>query len=262
MTPLAAAKGLALAADVPEGLVLQSDRRRVKQVLMNLLSNAIKFSDQGGVRVAVEALGEELAVRVTDRGIGIRPEDLDKLFNPFSQIDMSSTKQYEGTGLGLYLCKKILTLLRGTISVRSEYGRGSTFTFILPLRMEGDSGMKKVLIIEDNENNLYMMRFIVTKLGHQVLEARDGAAGVELAKKNRPDLILMDIQLPVLDGYAATRLIREDRRSQGRPHHRRDVLSPWSGTGKRPSTPAARPMSKSRSIPPPSSRSWSDYLSS
>ena len=70
--------------------------------------------------------------------------------------------------------------------------------------------MKKILIIEDNENNLYLMRFILTKLGHMVIEARDGAAGVKLAKKNRPDLILMDIQLPVLDGYAATRLIRED----------------------------------------------------
>jgi len=133
VTPLAKAKGLDLAAEVPENLMLQSDRRRVKQVLMNLLGNAIKFSDQGGVRVEVGTVGDELAVSVSDRGIGIRPEDIKKLFSPFGQVDMSSTKRYEGTGLGLYLCKKILTLLRGTISVRSAYGHGSTFTFVLPM---------------------------------------------------------------------------------------------------------------------------------
>jgi len=133
VTPLAKAKGLDLTADVPEDLMLQSDRRRVKQVLMNLLGNAIKFSDQGSVRVEVGAVRDELTVSVSDRGIGIRPEDIKKLFSAFGQVDISSTKRYEGTGLGLYLCKKILTLLRGTISVRSEYGHGSTFTFVLPM---------------------------------------------------------------------------------------------------------------------------------
>lgn len=138
VTPLAAAKGLILKAQVPEGLVLESDRRRVKQVLVNLLGNAIKFSDRGRVQVEIEAAADELTVRVIDQGIGIRPEDLTKLFNAFGQIDMSSTKQYEGTGLGLYLCKKILTLLQGAISVESEYGCGSTFTFVLPRSWKGD----------------------------------------------------------------------------------------------------------------------------
>ena len=139
---LAKAKGLDLAADVPENLVLQSDKRRIKQVLMNLLGNAIKFSDQGSVRVEAGADREELTVRVSDRGIGIREEDVEKLFSPFRQIDMSSTKQYEGTGLGLYLCKKILALLHGAISVKSEYGRGSTFTFVLPLKWKDDANEK------------------------------------------------------------------------------------------------------------------------
>jgi PAS domain S-box-containing protein len=133
VTPLASKKGLALAESVPEGLTLRSDRRRVKQVLMNLLGNAIKFSDQGCVRIEAEAAGGELTVHVIDSGIGIRPEDAAKLFSPFSQIDMSSTKQYEGTGLGLYLSKKIMTLLGGTIFVQSTYGQGSRFTFALPL---------------------------------------------------------------------------------------------------------------------------------
>jgi PAS domain S-box-containing protein len=134
VTPLAEAKGLNLEVEVPENLMLQSDRRRVKQVLMNLLGNAIKFSDRGGIRIEVKALREELTVGVSDRGIGIREEDIEKLFSPFRQIDMSSTKQYEGTGLGLYLCKKILVLLGGAISVKSEFGSGSTFTFVLPMK--------------------------------------------------------------------------------------------------------------------------------
>jgi PAS domain S-box-containing protein len=132
--PQAAAKGLELEVVVPEGLVLRSDRRRFKQILMNLLSNAIKFSDKGVVRIAVEAREGDLRLSVSDTGIGIRPEDLGKLFAPFQQVDMTVTKPYEGTGLGLYLCKKILTMLGGEISVRSEYGRGSTFTFNVPLR--------------------------------------------------------------------------------------------------------------------------------
>ena len=138
VTPLARAKGLDLTADVPENLILQSDRRRVKQVLMNLFSNAIKFSDRGSVGVKIGALDDDLTVSVSDCGIGIRSEEIEKLFSPFRQIDMSSTKQYEGTGLGLYLCKKLLALLGGTISVKSEYGRGSTFTFILPMKRKED----------------------------------------------------------------------------------------------------------------------------
>jgi len=134
VTPQAATKGLDLKVEVPEDLFLQSDRRRFKQVLMNLLSNAIKFSDRGDVRVAVENREDVLQVSVTDHGIGIKPEDVRKLFTPFQQVDMTVTKPYEGTGLGLYLCKKILTILRGNISVTSEYGRGSVFSFSVPMK--------------------------------------------------------------------------------------------------------------------------------
>ncbi|MDD8027890.1 MAG: ATP-binding protein, partial [Acidobacteriota bacterium] len=133
VTPLAQAKGLELVMRVPEDLRLESDRRRVKQVLMNLLGNAVKFSERGAIRLDVEAGPDRLTVSVADRGIGIRPEDLKKLFNPFGQIDMSSTKRYDGTGLGLYLSKKILTMLGGSISARSDYGQGSVFSFSLPL---------------------------------------------------------------------------------------------------------------------------------
>jgi PAS domain S-box-containing protein len=134
VTPLAASKGLNLTVTVPENVFLQSDRRRFKQVLMNLLSNAIKFSDRGDVHVAVGTREDVLEVNVTDHGIGIKPEDIRILFAPFQQVDMTVTKPYEGTGLGLYLCKKILTMLHGKISVTSEYGRGSVFSFSVPMR--------------------------------------------------------------------------------------------------------------------------------
>lgn len=144
VTPQAKIKNLNLTAKVPERLILESDKRRVRQVLMNLLSNAIKFSDKGDVGVEVFTDEKELTFHVSDGGIGIRQEDMNKLFNPFGQIDMSSTKQYEGTGLGLYLCKKILTLLGGTISVKSEYGHGSRFTFTLPKKYKEGSDEESI----------------------------------------------------------------------------------------------------------------------
>jgi signal transduction histidine kinase len=144
VTPLTKTKDLHLTVNVHEKVMLQSDRRRVKQVLMNLLGNAIKFSDKGSIDLEVSAFDEELTISVSDCGIGIRPEDMEKLFSPFGQIDMSSTKQYEGTGLGLYLCKKILALLGGSISVKSEYGHGSLFTFVLPKKWKEDPNEESV----------------------------------------------------------------------------------------------------------------------
>lgn len=126
-------KGLILERDLNEGLNLESDRRRVKQIIMNLLSNAIKFTEEGKVTIRARKLQNELSVQVSDTGIGIREEEIKNLFQPFQQLDMSATKKYEGTGLGLYLCKKLTALLKGKIEVSSQYGKGSTFTLLLPI---------------------------------------------------------------------------------------------------------------------------------
>ncbi len=134
---VASEKGLELVTDVPEGVTLFSDKRRVKQVLINLVSNAVKFTDQGSVQIAARIPGDDnLEVRVIDTGVGIKREDMDKLFQPFQQIDVSLTKKHEGSGLGLHLSKKLADLLGGDISAKSEYGRGSEFTFTMPLRYE------------------------------------------------------------------------------------------------------------------------------
>ena len=135
--PLANDKGLELIHNIPEGLVICSDKQRVKQIVMNLIANAIKFTDQGYIKIDVKSLNNtNLEIIVSDSGIGMKKEDIEKLFRPFQQIDMSSTKKHEGTGLGLYLCKKLLNLLHGNISVKSQFGKGSEFKIIIPINYE------------------------------------------------------------------------------------------------------------------------------
>ncbi len=138
--PLANDKGLKLLYIVPKGIIINSAKRRIKQILMNLLSNAIKFTDQGNVKIEVKTLNNKnLEVIVSDSGMGIKKEEIEKLFQPFQQIDMSITKEHEGTGLGLYLCKKLLDLLHGKISVISQFGKGSEFKFIIPIEFKEEA---------------------------------------------------------------------------------------------------------------------------
>jgi PAS domain S-box-containing protein len=133
--PLAGKKGLDLTVDIASDIgLIRSDMRRVEQVLLNLLSNAIKFTEHGGVTVTCSANQGTVVTRVTDTGIGIRNEDIDKVFKPFLQIDSGLTRKYEGTGLGLSICKKLVQLLGGEIWVESEWEKGSTFGFSLPMK--------------------------------------------------------------------------------------------------------------------------------
>lgn len=135
LAPAASENGLELMTQVPEGITLFSDIRRIKQVLINFVSNAIKFTDQGSVKIAARVQSDNnLEICVFDTGAGIKKEDMTKLFLPFQQVNMSLTKKHKGTGLGLYLTKKIAGLLGGDVSARSEYGRGSEFIFTMPLR--------------------------------------------------------------------------------------------------------------------------------
>ncbi len=135
VAPLAEKKQLALTSEVSPAVdEIVGDRRRFEQILINLLNNAVKFSEEGYVRVECSPEGDELLTRVIDTGIGIKPEDVDKLFNPFQQVDIGLSRNHEGSGLGLSICRKLLEMMGGSISVDSEWGVGSTFTFRLPLR--------------------------------------------------------------------------------------------------------------------------------
>jgi signal transduction histidine kinase/CheY-like chemotaxis protein len=227
-------KGLALsshlAADVPTEL--HGDQPRLRQVLTNLIGNAIKFTDHGSVVVSVASLGEQrLRFSVQDTGIGLRDEDRTHIFDAFSQADLSHTRRYGGTGLGLAISRQIVGLMGGRIGVDSQLQQGSTFWFEVaftparqasanlsaalsppapPARLQG-----QVLLVEDNAVNQLVAQAFLDAFGLQVTLAENGLQAVEMTAERRFDLVLMDCQMPELDGFEATLRIRARERALG-----------------------------------------------
>ncbi len=226
-------------ADVPQRLA--GDALRLQQIIINLLSNAVKFTPAGrSVTVTAgldEQIGRKLKLRfaVSDSGIGIAPEKLACIFEPFQQADGSTTRRYGGTGLGLAICKRIAAAMGGEISVDSVVGQGSTFAFTVELEQQADcadvipmpavvtppqreqqdaSGMS-ILVAEDNPVNQLLMRRILEKEGHQVLLVDTGRKAVEACRNRAFDVVLMDVQMPEMDGLTATALIRQREREHG-----------------------------------------------
>lgn len=210
--------------------LIRADGRRLKQILVNLLSNAIKFTPEGG-RVGLEVIGDhELQIvtfTVWDSGIGIATEDLERLFKPFVQVDSRLSRQYGGTGLGLALVLRLTELHGGRVAVESQPDIGSRFNIVLPLRTPVVHGKRAevasstlavaarynpahplVLVVEDNLATVQMVRDALLPAGYQVAVANNGVEAISQADKLRPAIILMDIQMPVLDGLEAIRQIR------------------------------------------------------
>jgi CheY-like chemotaxis protein len=210
----------------------------MKQVLVNLLSNAVKFTPEGGqigVDAAVDEAASVVRFAVWDTGVGIQPEDAGRLFQPFVQLDSRLSRQHTGTGLGLALVRRLVDLHGGRVDLESEPGKGARFTVELPLRRaeerasappEGPLGEPReagaagrpgdarrpprVLLGEDDETNAATLGEYLVSRGFEVYNARDGRQVVALARELRPDLVLMDIQMPLLDGLSATRALRAD----------------------------------------------------
>ncbi len=241
---LAQEKGLfvdsIIPADLPDSL--QGDQFRLKQVLLNLLSNAIKFTEAGCVLIAASVVERDddrvmLELSVKDSGIGIVPQALDVLFEPFVQAESDTSRRYGGTGLGLAICKKLVGVMGGELWAESTEGVGSTFFLRIPLTVvadahheaaycdytpyvqpEWDGPLLRILLADDNETNLMFTGELLELFGHTVIRAGDGQEVLQAWEQHDFDIILMDISMPVLSGTDATRIIREKERLAGKRH--------------------------------------------
>ncbi|MFW5722586.1 MAG: PAS domain S-box protein, partial [Desulfohalobiaceae bacterium] len=234
----AGGKGLELevsyAPGVPDRLV--GDDTRIRQILFNLVGNAVKFTSRGGVRVLLEADGPDdrgvvdLVVQVRDTGIGIPPDRVDEVFEAFVQADGTYAKRFQGTGLGLSIVKRLATLMGGEVSLASSVGEGTTVTVHIPLeRAHGDEQDKdaastavgalpqlRILLAEDDRVNRMALTRLLEKQGHSVIPARDGIEVFDRLSQEHFDCVLMDIQMPRLDGLEAIRRIRRTEREEDR----------------------------------------------
>jgi signal transduction histidine kinase len=227
------------------------DERRIRQVLLNLLSNAVKFTPEGG-KITIEVsqnqqipltirstdiamgINKYIQIAIIDTGIGIASEDINKLFQPFIQIDSALNRQYQGTGLGLALVKSLVEIHGGKVELTSEIGVGSCFTVYLPFTDDTEGTLaaeqipiqlisessqpeqytthipRLILIAEDNEANIMTVSSYLNAKGYHILFAKNGQEAIAMTKAHHPDIILMDIQMPVMDGLAAIKQIRQD----------------------------------------------------
>jgi len=234
--PLVEEKGLTLNIDVDDDILIYSDADKLRQILVNLLSNAVKFTSQGGVNISAEVeegrLRDSIIMRVTDTGTGIPREALKYVFEPFRQVDGSPTREHGGTGLGLSICRKLVSVMGGKIEVESEPGKGSTFTVIIPqdrrnkLRPTDEGWQKKAReaildkaevlekrpLVEDRESRAILVidddSIVIRELGiifkgenYRMTFALTGWEGLQRIRKEVPDLILLDLRMPEMDGF-------------------------------------------------------------
>jgi signal transduction histidine kinase/ActR/RegA family two-component response regulator len=221
-------KGLEFVTHLEDGLAFRylGDPTRLRQVTNNLLSNAIKFTDEGRISIHLAQTPEGIRLEVRDTGIGMSRQELNRIFSPFSQAATDTTRRYGGTGLGLALCQQLVERMHGQIRVDSRENEGTWFTVTLPLPADESAGEEsekipaskadtgrrlcRILLVEDNLVNQIVASGLLHKLGHEVDHAENGERALAALSLKPYDLVLMDCQMPVMDGYEATRRIRQN----------------------------------------------------
>ncbi|MFY8299055.1 ATP-binding protein [Pseudoalteromonas sp. SS15] len=220
--------------EVPD--FIETDKIRFEQVLVNLIGNSIKFTKSGHIFIHIDVDLQEgvsyLSICVEDTGIGIDNGDQQQVFEPFSQVDESRSRQFGGTGLGLSLCKQIVNLLEGNIRLESERGKGTKVTFTIPVCVAASESLEvpeeplenslpnlnaNILLVEDNQVNQIVIKALLEKVGLQVALAQDGEVALDILEQQPFDLVLMDMQMPKLDGLETTKLIRQQAKWQNLP---------------------------------------------
>jgi CheY-like chemotaxis protein len=219
---------------VPDRIV--GDYNRLRQILNNLLGNALKFTQKGSVRLEIELVESDarsvtLRFSVSDSGVGMAPETLRSLFTPFYQADASTTRRFGGTGLGLSICKRLAELMGGNITVESKLEQGSRFSLTLPFLAVPSAEAAPapvavkpvdlpkhahVLLVEDNRINQMVASQMLGKMGARVTVAENGREAIDMLARLHFDLIFMDCQMPVMDGYETTRQIRAGAAGTGK----------------------------------------------
>ncbi|NOX35367.1 MAG: response regulator [Deltaproteobacteria bacterium] len=230
-------KGIKLISEVPDDLPahLILDETRMRQILLNLVGNAAKFTEKGMVKLAVKNKISQnyetidLFITIEDTGPGIEKKELKSIFESFKQVNGQINRKYGGTGLGLAICKRLTEAMNGRISVTSEPGVGSTFAVSLKnVKILSDEGIrdvkkkqggktglpcfekKKILIVDDIQSNLTMLRELLTRFNQDVIEADNGQKALAMAREYHPDIIIMDVRMPVMDGNQATKILKSD----------------------------------------------------
>lgn len=224
-------KGIVLEHRLLPGLpaLIRADELRLRQVLTNLVGNAVKFTEQGSVTLTAEYVAPELILSVQDTGIGISPDRLDAIFAPFTQADASMTRRFGGTGLGTTIARQLTELMGGNISVTSTLGSGSCFKVRLPVQLSQQDAVApvahqqsvlpplRILITDDVPENLELLELLLKPRGHQVMKAGSGQEAIALFAQHTFDVILMDVQMPEMDGLQTSRMLHALAEQTSRP---------------------------------------------